>query len=199
MNVQLLPLVQFRTGVFSFGRSCAPPHDAGASADWPGFFHQSTIILATNLLYNSRRRNIIFLRAMDCTSERIFGMTEDSYRCPHCQQIFEIVGVRFEAFGTRIAARCPNCGLIPVEPRSTAGLASHFVQARTRVGSLSTKFKTITLMALAAILVAAILRHTLHVLAGISPGDIRSSSLLLICALGIVIVLFRIFLLRRSH
>jgi hypothetical protein len=47
-------------------------------------------------------------------------------------------------------------------------------------------------MALAAILVAAFLRHTLHVYGGVSPDDIRTTTLLLVAATGIVVVSSRL-------
>ncbi len=46
--------------------------------------------------------------------------------------------------------------------------------------------------ALAAILVASFLRHTLHIHGGISPGDIRARSLSLISAVGIIVVFVRV-------
>jgi hypothetical protein len=53
--------------------------------------------------------------------------------------------------------------------------------------TLNERFKIIVGAALTALLVAAVLRHSLHVDAGISPDDIRSISLLLIAAMGIVV------------
>jgi hypothetical protein len=67
------------------------------------------------------------------------------------------------------------------------------------IEALNSRFKVIILMALAAIFVAGVLRHALHVYAGISPDDIRSDSLLLVCAMAIVVVFFRILRLRRYH
>jgi hypothetical protein len=63
------------------------------------------------------------------------------------------------------------------------------------IDALNSRFKIIIFSAVAAILVAGFLRHTLHVYAGIAPEDIRSDSLLLVSAVGIVVVFLR--LLRR--
>jgi hypothetical protein len=58
------------------------------------------------------------------------------------------------------------------------------------IDALNSRFKIIVVIGL-AILVSGILRHTLHIYGGISPADIRLDSLLLICAIAIVALLFR--------
>lgn len=63
----------------------------------------------------------------------------------------------------------------------------------TMIDTLNSRIKAVTLMVLGAIMVAAFLRHTLHVYGGISPADIRSDSLLLVAAVAIVVVFFRLF------
>jgi hypothetical protein len=64
------------------------------------------------------------------------------------------------------------------------------------IEALNSRFKIIVFMGLAAILIAGFLRHALHVYGGISREDIRVDSLLLICAFGIVTVLFKVL---RRH
>src|SRR5579859_3338399 len=105
--------------------------------------------------------------------------TGDEDRCPHCRQGLEIVVIRFASFGARAVTQCPNCALSPVEQRSlpTSPILSRL---KMMITFLNERFKSIVAAALSAILVAGVLRHTLHVYAGISPADIRSDSLLLI-------------------
>jgi hypothetical protein len=64
------------------------------------------------------------------------------------------------------------------------------------IEALNSRVRSILFVAFAAVLVAAVLRHTLHVYGGFSPEGIRSESLLLVSALAIVVVFFRIV--RRS-
>jgi hypothetical protein len=59
------------------------------------------------------------------------------------------------------------------------------------IEAVNSRFKSTMITALAAVLVAAILRHTLHVYAGVSREDIRLHALLAVCALAIVVVIFR--------
>jgi hypothetical protein len=60
------------------------------------------------------------------------------------------------------------------------------------IEGLNSRFKIIAFMGLAAILIAGFLRHVLHVYGGFAREDIRADSLLLICAIGIVTVCFKV-------
>jgi hypothetical protein len=59
------------------------------------------------------------------------------------------------------------------------------------IEAVNSRFKYTMITAFAAVLVAAILRHTLHVYAGISREDIRLDALLAVCVLTIVVMIFR--------
>jgi hypothetical protein len=59
------------------------------------------------------------------------------------------------------------------------------------IEAVNSRFKHTLITAFAAVLVAAILRHTLHVYVGISREDIRWNALLAVCVLAIVVVIFR--------
>ena len=118
-------------------------------------------------------------------------MSDGPDHCPHCHQRFEIIFVKFAAFGARSVSSCPNCALSPIDPRSMRTTSRYFSGTRM-IEALNSRFKIIVFMGLAAILIAGFLRHVLHVYGGISREDIRADSLLLICAFGIVIVFFKV-------
>lgn len=120
-------------------------------------------------------------------------MTEDQDRCPHCHQAFEILVVRFAVSGARAVSRCPNCALSPVDQRASVPISRYRI---AMLNALNNQFKSIIVASLAAVVVAGVLRHTLHVYGGISPEDIRSDSLLLVAAAGIVGVFHKV--LRRG-
>jgi len=60
------------------------------------------------------------------------------------------------------------------------------------LNALNSRFRAIVSMTLAAILVAAFLRHTLHVYGGISREAIRADAILLIAGVTIVAMLLKI-------
>lgn len=117
--------------------------------------------------------------------------------CPYCGQAFEILCVKFSTSGVRTVSRCPNCALAPTEPVSRATLSIDFGRAVRMIQPLNSRFKVVVLFAIAAVLVAGVLRHTLHVYGGIEPADIRADALLLVCALAIVAVVFNVSRSRR--
>lgn len=123
------------------------------------------------------------------------AMTEDRDRCPHCRLGFEIVVVKFAAFGVRAVLRCPNCGLSPIEQPAALTISNHLSRVKM-LDTLNNRFKSIVGASLAAILVAGVLRHWLHVDAGISPDDIRSIALLLVAAVAIVVAFSKVFRVR---
>jgi hypothetical protein len=114
-------------------------------------------------------------------------MKDGQDHCPYCRQAFEIICVKFAASGVRTVSRCPNCALVPTEPVTRATLSIDFGQAVRMIQQLNSRFKIVVLFAIAAVLVAGVLRHTLHIYGGISPADIRWDSLLLISAMAIVV------------
>jgi hypothetical protein len=117
-------------------------------------------------------------------------MNDGQDHCPYCRQVFEIICVKFAAFGARTVSRCPNCALAPTKP-ATKPASSTFDRAIKMIQALNSRFKVVVFLTFAAVLVAGILRHTLHVYGGIAPADIRSDSLLLVSAIAIVTLVFR--------
>ena len=118
-------------------------------------------------------------------------MNDDQDHCPYCRQVLEIVCVKFAALGARTVSRCPNCALAPTKPVTKPASSSAFSRVIEMIQALNSRFKIVMVLAFAAVLVAGILRHTLHVYGGIAPADIRSDSLLLVSAIAIVTLVFR--------
>jgi hypothetical protein len=119
-------------------------------------------------------------------------MNDGQDQCPYCRQVLEIVCVKFVALGARTVSRCPNCALAPTKPVTKPGSSSAFSRAIKMIQALNSRFKIVMILAFAAVLVAGILRHTLHVYGGIEPADIRSDTLLLLSAIAIVVVVFKV-------
>jgi hypothetical protein len=116
-------------------------------------------------------------------------MIDDLDQCPHCRHGFEIICVKFGASGTSLVFHCPNCAFVPVEHRKyRREPVIRFQQVVGMIASLNSRFKAVLILALAAILAAAFLRHSIHMYAGISPANIRVGSLLVVSPLAVVLL-----------
>jgi hypothetical protein len=120
--------------------------------------------------------------------------------CPHCRVPFEIVCVKFRVPPILILC-CPNCALAleevhRAEPRNArdqldrTALAPRYLAGSYARGSVNWRFR-FTLLFVMAVLVAAMLRHTVHVYGGISPEEMRAAALLLIPIAAVVMMLLR--------
>jgi hypothetical protein len=56
---------------------------------------------------------------------------------------------------------------------------------------LNSRFRHVVTFAMAAVAIAALLRHTVHVYGGYSPADIRTFALMAIPLVAVLLVLFR--------
>ena len=111
-------------------------------------------------------------------------------QCPHCRHGFEIVCVKFGAFGTRLVLHCPNCAFAPTEqPKRGAVAMLNFGKLAGMMTALNARFRTIVMLSFAAVVTAALLRHGIHIYGGVTPTDIRIGSLFGIPALGLVVLL----------
>jgi hypothetical protein len=120
--------------------------------------------------------------------------TELRDRCPYCRNPFEIVVVRFSTFSTGIVLSCPNCAIVsadPVDKANSVGTRS-IIRGIRMIASINARFRNIVASAIVAVLAAALLRHSIHVYAGVSPEGIRVGAFL-----GIPAVAFLLFLLGR--
>src|SRR6516162_5733114 len=115
-------------------------------------------------------------------------MSEDqSEFCPHCQSR---VDTSFVEMGLRITAKiltCPNCGIVaavrvPSAKSKVPNLVSSIVGPRRRKAtmfeSLNARFRRVLVSLIAAVFVAAVLRHVLHVYGYIPREDIRVIALI---------------------
>jgi hypothetical protein len=56
--------------------------------------------------------------------------------------------------------------------------------------ALNARFRHVVVFAIAAVAIAALLRHTVHVYGGYSPADIRAYALMAVPLVAILLVLF---------
>jgi hypothetical protein len=110
--------------------------------------------------------------------------------CPHCQSR---VDISFMEFGLRITAKvltCPNCGIVAAGRAPSANSnGSNLVasipnrvwttwRGSTMLETLNTRFRRVVVSLIAAVFVAAVLRHGLHVYGFIPREDIRTGALI---------------------
>jgi hypothetical protein len=118
-------------------------------------------------------------------------MNGQTGECPYCLTRFEIVCVRFRLKSAVTISHCPNCAvapaadLVPAKSRSLDSVKKFASFARRwRAGAckmeqaINTRVKYTLLFLATALLVAAVLRHTVHVYGGFSREEIRAAALL---------------------
>jgi hypothetical protein len=112
-------------------------------------------------------------------------------RCPYCRNAFEIVVVRFSTFSTGIVLSCPNCAIVsadPVDSANSVGTLS-IVRGIRMIASFNARFRNIVASVIIAVLAAALLRHSIHVYAGVSPEEIRTGAVLGIPAVVLLLLI----------
>jgi hypothetical protein len=118
-------------------------------------------------------------------------MSEDqSEFCPHCQSR---VDISFLEIGLRITAKiltCPNCGIVAAvrAPRAkskvpnlvggTPNLVGTTWRVSTMFETLNARFRRVVVSLIAAVFVAAGLRHGLHVYGWFPREEIRTLALI---------------------
>src|SRR5215470_18079377 len=104
--------------------------------------------------------------------------------CPYCHTRFEIVCVKFRFKSAVAVSHCPNCAVAPTV--KTAPAKSQSLDGAKKFASLrrwwtgvwkmeqaiNARVKYTLLFFVAAFLVAAVLRHTVHVYGGVSREEI---------------------------
>jgi hypothetical protein len=113
--------------------------------------------------------------------------------CPHCQNRFEIVRVKFGFGGATTIATCPNCAMVSAErSRTVESNDWNFWQGPASVmDGFNQRFKYIAAFLIGAVIIAAVLRHTVHVYGGLPREDIRTDALIAIVAVLLVIIFLR--------
>lgn len=103
--------------------------------------------------------------------------------------------MKFRLDRTAMVLACPNCAIaIAEEGHRFAKIPRQFQTIELAVDWLNRKFRYVLAFLMAAVLVAALLRHTFHVYGGFSREQIREDALL---ALPVVVLVFA--LLRKWH
>ena len=118
-------------------------------------------------------------------------MSEDqSEFCPHCQSR---VDISFLEMGLRITAKiltCPNCGIVAAvrAPSAKSKVPNLVGGTPNRVGTtwrvstmfetLNARFRRVVVSLIAAVFVAGVLRHVLHVYGLMPREDIRTGAMI---------------------
>jgi hypothetical protein len=120
-------------------------------------------------------------------------------RCPHCEMTLQIICVRFQWNGTAIVSTCPNCAEVGTDKRKSIGRLQTakkvanplrvFFRASAMMDALNARFRNLLAFVVAALTVAALLRHVVHVYGGIAPADIRWFALVLLAPIVCVMLM----------
>ena len=117
-------------------------------------------------------------------------MSDQSEFCPHCQSR---VDISFLEMGLRITAKiltCPNCGIVAAvrAPSAKSKVPNLVGGTPNRVGTtwrvstmfetLNARFRRVVVSLIAAVFVAGVLRHGLHVYGLMPREDIRVIALI---------------------
>jgi hypothetical protein len=118
-----------------------------------------------------------------------------SGECPNCICQLQISALRFGFRGTRIMFICPNCAiLIPDESHNPRQGGTDIAKNPVRpvrtllretfdmMETLNTRVRHLITFVVAAVIIAAILRHTAHTYAGFSREEIRAGALI-VCSI----------------
>lgn len=112
--------------------------------------------------------------------------------CPHCAAAFEIVSVKFRPRRTAMVAACPNCGIAATDDGRGFAKPPNLQQMSKRPSEwLNRRFRHILAFFLAAVIVAALLRHGVHVYGGLSRDEIGEYALIAIPAAVLLFALMR--------
>jgi hypothetical protein len=96
--------------------------------------------------------------------------------CPYCESSFQIVSIKFRLKGATMIATCPNCGLVCPECGS-AGTPHRKSGVARVVNALNLRFRYVVALIFRALIVAAVLSHTIHVYGGFSREEVRAGAL----------------------
>lgn len=111
-------------------------------------------------------------------------------RCPFCQEVLEIVCVKFKFFCATMVLACPNCASASTDDSAGASRPDSVMKPTDGLGSLVRRSLAFLL---AALVTAAILRHVIHIYGGFSPAEIRVGA-----AAFLVMVVSLLFVLKRK-
>ena len=108
--------------------------------------------------------------------------------CPHCQSPLDISFLELALRITAKVSTCPNCGIVAAVRAPSAKSKGPYLVGSipklvgtwrpTMIETLNTRFRRVLVSLIAAVFVAAVLRHVLHVYGWISREDIRIGALI---------------------
>jgi len=110
--------------------------------------------------------------------------------CPYCRTRVEIVCLKFRFSSVATLSACPNCAMIVPEAqqkptdRFSAGEPANAVAALWN--GFRARLRHSWAFLVAAVMTAAVLRHTIHIHAGIAPTQIRGGALAAAIVLALV-------------
>jgi hypothetical protein len=118
--------------------------------------------------------------------------------CPHCRCPFEIVVVKFRFHSTAMIASCPNCAIVATGAWSTAkaipeseGIwGANWQWTVNMLDQLNLRIKCLLAFTIGAVIVAAALRHGVHVYGGVSREEIRTYALISLPFVALAAVFF---------
>jgi hypothetical protein len=118
--------------------------------------------------------------------------------CPYCRTRVEIVCLKFRFSSVATLSACPNCAMIVPEAQHgkqpavwfSGGELADIVAVITN--GLRARWHSLAFLVV-AVMTAAVLRHTIHMQAGIAPTHIRGG------ALAAAIVLALVFSLKKRR
>jgi hypothetical protein len=112
--------------------------------------------------------------------------------CPYCRTRVEIVCLKFRFSSVATLSACPNCAVIVPEAQHGKKLGDWFSAggpADTVVAmasGLRARYRYSWAFLVAAVMAAAVLRHAIHIQAGIEPAQIRGGALAAAVVLALV-------------
>ena len=118
--------------------------------------------------------------------------------CPYCRTRVEIVCLKFRFSSVATLSACPNCAMIVPESQHGKKPAVCFSgrepadTVAAMANGLRARWHSLAFLVM-AVMTAAVLRHTIHMQAGIAPRQIRGG------ALAAAIVLALVFSLKKRR
>ena len=112
--------------------------------------------------------------------------------CPYCRTRVEIVCLKFRFSSVATLSACPNCAMVVSEVQRSKTLADWFSalgraeSVAALASGLRAHYRYSLGFLVAAVITAAVLRHTIHIQAGIAPAQIRGGALTAAIVLALV-------------
>ena len=126
-----------------------------------------------------------------------------SGECPDCICQLKISALKFGFRRTRITFVCPNCAMLIPEWQNPEQGSTDIVKNPVKsvwaslretfdmMETLNARVRHLITFVVAAVIIAAILRHTAHTYAGFSREEIRVGALIACCVFFVALVVWR--------